>query len=99
MAIKPAAEPRMSVRAVIIKVSCPAIHAVACGTSNPKILAGNDKSAMLPQFDPGCDVLATRQPRNPFKQNTSASCPRLCEQENSSQPCISVILPNGPIRR
>src|SRR5437762_11544761 len=66
-AIKPAAELRMSVRAVIIKVSCPAIHAVAYGTSNPKILIGNDKDVMSIHFDCGCDVFATQQRRTECK--------------------------------
>src|SRR4051794_10500035 len=87
MAIKPAAEPRMSVRAVIIKVSCPAIHAVAYGTSNPKILTGNDKDVMSIHFDRGCDVFATQQRR------TDAN-----EQENSSPTRIPVIY-ERPLRR
>jgi hypothetical protein len=53
----------MSVRAVIIEVSCPAIHAVACGTINPKILPGNDKDVMPPHLDRSCDAFATPQRR------------------------------------
>jgi hypothetical protein len=53
----------MSIRAVIIKVSCPAIHAVACDTSNPKILTANDKGVMPIHMDRGCDVFATQQHR------------------------------------
>src|SRR4030095_57021 len=67
MAIKLDAEPRMSGRAVIIKVSCPAIHAVACGTSNPKILIVNDNNVMPIHLACGCDVFATQQRRAGYK--------------------------------
>jgi hypothetical protein len=88
----------MSVRAEIIEVSCPPIHAVAYGTSNPKILTGNDKDVMPPHFERGCDVFATRRVE-PMKTIYFAFCLWCCEQENSSPACISVILPTGHLKR
>src|SRR5205814_5681217 len=83
-AIRPAAELRMSVRAVIIEVSRPAIHAIACATGNPKILLGNDNNVMPLHLDRGCDVFATREASNHGPRGYFHSDKRRLPQQYSS---------------
>jgi hypothetical protein len=84
----------MSVRAVIISVSCPAIHAVACRRSNPKILGWNDKSVMPPHF--GAAVMFSQRRRVETDANDLLSTSRCGVASKKILTGLHLrILPNG----